>query len=128
VLCCGVLWWWLQGPFGQFRIAGADSGQSQMQFNWRTLRFSPDGKHLLLSTSGARVVLLDAFDGKLVPAPAPSPPPLSFPPFPVCCEEFVVVELHVLFYHSPAFFVLCSCLTPFSDRNKRTVRIRTRRT
>ena len=33
--------------------------------DWTGLRFSPDGKHLLLSTCGSKHVLLDAFDGKM---------------------------------------------------------------
>jgi COMPASS component SWD2 len=55
-----------QGPFGEF-----DMGRYEEQFltkgaEWTKLEFTNDGKHLILSTTGAGHFVLDAFEGHLV--------------------------------------------------------------
>jgi len=45
--------------------SSAAEKSSSVPLEWHTMRFSPDGKHLLLSTNQPRIALLDAFDGAL---------------------------------------------------------------
>lgn len=48
-----------QGPFSTFAVDGKN-------IEWTGMKFSPDGKFLLLTTTESRLVLLDAFEGTQV--------------------------------------------------------------
>lgn len=47
----------LQGPFSTFKL------QQEKDCEWTSLRFSTDGKMILLSTNGPVLRLIDAFQG-----------------------------------------------------------------
>lgn len=47
-----------KGPFTTFFIR-----QDQMKYEWTSMKFSPGGKSILLSTSGPVIKLVDAFHG-----------------------------------------------------------------
>lgn len=46
-----------QGPFATFKL------QADRDCDWTGLKFSPDGKLILLSTNGQILRLVDAFQG-----------------------------------------------------------------
>ena len=48
---------WFQGPFATFKL------QQDKGCDWTGLKFSPDGKLILISTNGSVVRLVDAFQG-----------------------------------------------------------------
>ena len=48
----------MQGPFSTFHIQGNTSGTE-----WTNLKFSNDGKMILLSTNAGAIYLIDAFQG-----------------------------------------------------------------
>jgi len=50
-VCC------LQGPFATFKM------QQDKDCDWTGLKFSPDGKLILISTNGQVIRLIDAFQG-----------------------------------------------------------------
>jgi len=47
----------LQGPFATFKM------QQDKDCDWTGLKFSPDGKLILISTNGQVIRLIDAFQG-----------------------------------------------------------------
>ena len=47
----------LQGPFATFKLA------QDKDCDWTGMKFSPDGKMILISTNGQVVRLIDAFQG-----------------------------------------------------------------
>ena len=47
----------LQGPFATFKL------QQDKDCDWTGLKFSPDGKLILISTNGQVIRLIDAFQG-----------------------------------------------------------------
>ena len=50
-----------KGPFSTFFIR-PDVGK----FEWTSMKFSPDGKNVILSTSGPIIKLVDAFQGTCI--------------------------------------------------------------
>lgn len=51
---------YIQGPFSNFKI------NKEKEIEWTGLKFSPDGKYILISTNGSMIKLVDAFTGLLV--------------------------------------------------------------
>ena len=49
--------YFFQGPFASFRVP------QEKNLEWTGLKFSPDGKTILLSTNGGVIRLVDAFHG-----------------------------------------------------------------
>lgn len=49
-----------KGPFSNFKIAKDLRDQN---LEWTSLKFSPDGKNILVSTNGSMIKLIDAFNG-----------------------------------------------------------------
>lgn len=47
----------IQGPFATFKL------QQDKDCDWTNLKFSPDGKLILISTSGQVIRIIDAFQG-----------------------------------------------------------------
>ena len=45
------------GPFSTFKITMED------HYDWKEIKFSPDGKHILCTTNGHCVYLVDAYEG-----------------------------------------------------------------
>lgn len=52
-----------KGPFSNFKIAKDIRDQG---IEWTGLKFSPDGKTILVSTNGSMIKLIDAFDGHVI--------------------------------------------------------------
>lgn len=72
---------WDKGPFTTFPL------QQNNQYDWTSLKFSPDGKTMMINANGSEIYILNAFDGKLLqilrgPAADPNDFPLeaSFSP------------------------------------------------
>lgn len=67
----------LQGPFNTFKLP------QDKECDWTGLKFSPDGKSILISTNGAVIHLIDAFQGtpqqSLTVGTPPSPSLLCSP-------------------------------------------------
>ena len=56
--CCSLKWFnLLQGPFATFKL------QQDKECDWTSLKFSPDGKLILISTNGQVLRVIDAFQG-----------------------------------------------------------------
>jgi COMPASS component SWD2 len=51
-----------EGPFATFTINDSDSATTS---EWSSIKFSNDGKLLLVSTLGEQIMVLDSFDGKV---------------------------------------------------------------
>jgi COMPASS component SWD2 len=49
--------YFFQGPFATFKLP------QDKECDWTGLKFSPDGKLILISTNGAVIRLIDAFHG-----------------------------------------------------------------
>ena len=47
----------MQGPFATFKM------QQDRECDWTSLKFSPDGKLILVATNGQVIRLIDAFQG-----------------------------------------------------------------
>lgn len=52
-----------KGPFSNFKIA---KDQRDVGIEWTGLKFSPDGKTILVSTNGSMIKLIDAFNGNVL--------------------------------------------------------------
>ena len=52
-----------KGPFSNFKIAKDVRDQN---IEWTGLKFSPDGKTILVSTNGSMIKLVDAFNGNVL--------------------------------------------------------------
>jgi COMPASS component SWD2 len=50
----------IKGPFSNFKIA------KEKDIEWTGLKFSPDGKYVLISTNGSVIKLVDSFTGNLL--------------------------------------------------------------
>merc|ERR1711976_1140413 len=48
------------GPFSTFKISMED------HYDWKEIKFSPDGKHIICTTNGHCVYLVDAFEGHVI--------------------------------------------------------------
>lgn len=49
-----------KGPFASFK---PDNGRTNKECEWTGLKFSPDGKSILISTNGSDIQLIDSFQG-----------------------------------------------------------------
>jgi COMPASS component SWD2 len=49
-----------KGPFSNFKIP------KEKDIEWTGLKFSPDGKYVLISTNGSVIKLVDSFNGSLL--------------------------------------------------------------
>lgn len=49
-----------QGPFTTFKV------ENEAKEDWTGLKFSPDGKMIMITTNGSSVTLIDSFKGTLV--------------------------------------------------------------
>lgn len=49
-----------QGPFTTFKV------ENEAKEDWTGLKFSPDGKMIMVTTNGSSVTLIDSFKGTLV--------------------------------------------------------------
>lgn len=52
-----------KGPFTTFPVAAADK---PARAEWTGMRFSPDGKYILLTMDQARILLMDSYEGRIV--------------------------------------------------------------
>jgi COMPASS component SWD2 len=52
-----------KGPFSNFKIS---KDMRDQNIEWTGLKFSPDGKLILLSTNGSLIKLIDAYNGTLL--------------------------------------------------------------
>jgi COMPASS component SWD2 len=52
-----------KGPFSNFKIPKDNRDQN---LEWTGLKFSPDGKTILVSTNGSMIKLIDAFNGNVL--------------------------------------------------------------
>lgn len=52
-----------KGPFSNFKIS---KNERDVGIEWTGLKFSPDGKTILVSTNGSMIKLIDAFDGHVI--------------------------------------------------------------
>lgn len=52
-----------KGPFSNFKI---NKDPRDANIEWTGLKFSPDGKTILISTNGSTIKLIDAFNGNLL--------------------------------------------------------------
>ena len=60
---CKIFIFFLKGPFSNFKISKDIRDQA---IEWTGLKFSPDGKTILVSTNGSMIKLIDAFDGHVI--------------------------------------------------------------
>ncbi|VDO15347.1 unnamed protein product [Brugia timori] len=49
-----------QGPFTTFKV------ENEAKEDWTGLKFSPDGKMIMITTNGSSVTLIDSFKGTLI--------------------------------------------------------------
>lgn len=63
----------LQGPFATFLTP--DSTLDNKEAEWTTLKFSPDGKYVMITTKGSVIRILDAYSGEPVYTLTASPNP-----------------------------------------------------
>ncbi|CAF0869885.1 unnamed protein product [Brachionus calyciflorus] len=52
-----------KGPFSNFKI---EKEARDMNIEWTGIKFSPDGKYILISTSGSMIKLVDSFNGNVL--------------------------------------------------------------
>lgn len=57
---CGIGLHFIQGPFTTFKV------ENEAKEDWTGLKFSPDGKMIMITTNGSSVTLIDSFKGTLV--------------------------------------------------------------
>jgi COMPASS component SWD2 len=61
--CLNNFFFKLKGPFSNFKVNRDERDQN---IEWTGLKFSSDGRYILISTNGSMVKLVDAFSGNLL--------------------------------------------------------------